>query len=337
MSSSSSPHVRSHGASAGNLQLYWCYQCHRTVRIVARNPSDVVCPRCHGEFLVEVEGTRPRLVVDFTQFDPSPEARLLEALSLILDPPIRQSNLGPQAPQPELRRRSRLIGRETGQDRRDRTSLENDMFRPRRRHGRRNLSLDGEEDLDLESDFHGGPRTWIILRPIDPTRPIIPPPRTRNTASPGIDPRNYFTGPGLNELIEELTQNDRSGPPPAPDSAINAIPTIKIGEGHLNDETRCCPVCKEEFKVGGEARELACNHIYHSECIVPWLRLHNSCPVCRKEVPATSSSDSHDNDDDSDSRDGEGRCSRWLRRRNLWPFRTRDQQVHPQSGENYYY
>ncbi|XP_031373727.1 E3 ubiquitin-protein ligase RZF1 isoform X2 [Punica granatum] len=333
--SSSLPRVPSRDASDTSFQLYWCYHCHRTVRVAVGNPSELACPRCHGQFLVEIDYTRPRLVVDFTQFDPSPEARLLEALSLILDPPIRRLSFVPEDPQPELEDRPRSTRREINVEAgRDRTNIESEISGSRRRRGhRRNRSLDRGEDLDAESDIPARPRTWIVLRPIDPFRPIIPPPRTRNMTLAGIDPREYFTGPGLNELIEELTQNDRPGPPPAPDSVINAIPIVKINEGHLKNDSDCCPVCKEEFKVGGEARELPCNHIYHSECIIPWLRLHNSCPVCRKEVPVTSSSDSHDGD--SDSQDG-GRCNRWMRRRNLWPFRTRHQQVHPRAAAHWW-
>ncbi|KAI4339722.1 hypothetical protein MLD38_024632 [Melastoma candidum] len=63
--------------------LYWCYRCHRTVRMApATNPSDSVCPRCFGQFLDEIDRAIPRPLHDFTQFDPSPEARLLEALLL---------------------------------------------------------------------------------------------------------------------------------------------------------------------------------------------------------------------------------------------------------------
>lgn len=32
-----------------------------------------------------------------------------------------------------------------------------------------------------------------------------------------------------------------------------------------------CPVCKEDYSVEESVRQLPCNHLFHNECIVPWL------------------------------------------------------------------
>ncbi|CAH9130915.1 unnamed protein product [Cuscuta epithymum] len=77
--------------------------------------------------------------------------------------------------------------------------------------------------------------------------------------------------------------NRPMGPPPASEQVIGAIPTVKISESHIAD-SEICPVCRDQFEVGKDAKELPCKHIYHDDCVVPWLRMHNSCPVCRKET-----------------------------------------------------
>ncbi|XP_010245104.1 PREDICTED: probable E3 ubiquitin-protein ligase RHC1A [Nelumbo nucifera] len=112
----------------------------------------------------------------------------------------------------------------------------------------------------------------------------------KNLFTRATDPRDYFVGPRLNELIEEFTQNDRPGPPPAPKSAIDAMPRVKITDTHLKDDSHC-PVCKEEFKIDEEVRDILCKHVYHCSCIALCLQIHNSCPVCWHELQASFDND----------------------------------------------
>ncbi|TQD81877.1 hypothetical protein C1H46_032571 [Malus baccata] len=311
--------------------LYWCYHCNRTVRTASNNPSETVCPRCFGQFLSEFDmSIRPRLLVDYTSFDPSPEARLLEALSLMFDPLMRPFNRELYDPEADSRGRPWYWRRHLGHEGRGAgAEPEVQDLRTNRRRRRRNPSFDGRENWEVESEprTRSRPRNLIIVRPVeDPSNPVGPTHRPQENpvlpAPRGVDLGNYFFGPGLHGLIEELTQNDRPGPPPVPEMAINAIPTVKISEVHLSNES-CCPICMEEFKIGGEVRELSCNHIYHSDCIVPWLRLHNSCPVCRVEIQVCGGGLVELGGSNSG---GEGRTRRhvrWSRLGSLWPFRSR--------------
>uniref|UniRef100_A0A803NGP3 RING-type E3 ubiquitin transferase n=1 Tax=Cannabis sativa TaxID=3483 RepID=A0A803NGP3_CANSA len=63
---------------------------------------------------------------------------------------------------------------------------------------------------------------------------------------------DYFFGPGLEQLIQQLAENDpnRYGTPPASKSAVEALPNIKITEEMLASDNSQCAVCKDTFELG---------------------------------------------------------------------------------------
>lgn len=77
-----------------------------------------------------------------------------------------------------------------------------------------------------------------------------------------------------------LGQNTRL-PPPASKTAVENLREIKMEPSNSQQ----CPVCLKEFDAGTMAKLMPCRHIFHKECIIPWLQKTNSCPLCRYELP----------------------------------------------------
>lgn len=105
--------------------------------------------------------------------------------------------------------------------------------------------------------------------------------------------RQQEATPFENDLFGGVV-NNRPGPPPASTAAIEALPTVKVTEAHLASDPNC-PICKDEFVVGVEVKELPCKHFYHSQCILPWLQLHNTCPVCRHHLQSIDDNNNSNN------------------------------------------
>lgn len=55
----------------------------------------------------------------------------------------------------------------------------------------------------------------------------------------------------------------------------------KALENHKDEEGKSCAVCLEDFEPKQEVMLTPCSHMFHEECIVPWVRDHGQCPVCR--------------------------------------------------------
>jgi hypothetical protein len=112
-------------------------------------------------------------------------------------------------------------------------------------------------------------------------------------------------GSGFERLLEQLSQIEasgtgigRSGNPPASKSAIESLPRVEISDCHIGSEANCA-VCTEVFEPETEAREMPCKHLFHDDCIVPWLSIRNSCPVCRFEIPSEPNRRSSNNEEEN--------------------------------------
>ncbi|XAR54001.1 Ubiquitin--protein ligase [Bertholletia excelsa] len=286
---------------SSGVNTHWCHRCRRPVRIRGHN---VVCPYCDGGFVQELSevadtrrhdffGSHSEDSSDFGFVEPFPD--IMDAFAALM----RQRMAG-RNPNFDIRVRSGMVPEQT-------TSFGSGpwlIF-----HGQVPVRMSEHDAFDFL--FNGSPRTG------------------QRRANFG----DFFSGPGLEELIEQLTVNDRQGPPPAPPLSIEAMPTIKITQGHLNIDSHC-PVCQDKFELGSDARQMPCNHIYHSDCIVPWLVRHNSCPVCRLELPTTSHGNRRPSGGNRSTVGTGGNSSRESTgpnqgRRNffssLWPFRSSNQ------------
>ncbi|XAR63850.1 Ubiquitin--protein ligase [Bertholletia excelsa] len=88
-------------------------------------------------------------------------------------------------------------------------------------------------------------------------------------------------------LFGQFAENENSimGKPPASKTVVENLPSVVLTQEDVDNNNGLCAVCKDEMKIGEQAKRLPCSHRYHGDCIVPWLGIRNTCPVCRFELP----------------------------------------------------
>ncbi|KMT03728.1 hypothetical protein BVRB_8g188770 [Beta vulgaris subsp. vulgaris] len=250
-------------------QFYFCYECNRTVSI--SNPSsssELFCPNCNGGFLEEVENPNPFPPPFSPFFSSSPSSSAADQLA-----PFAPFMFPPSSSPPPINPidlSSIFGGGIANVGGNSRSAFQDpDVFNPLQflqnylqtmRAGGANIQF----VIENAGGDHGGGNFRVPSNLGD-----------------------YFFGPGLEQLIQQLAENDpnRYGTPPAAKSAVEGLPSIKVTEELLNSDSSDCAVCMNEFELGAEAKQMPCKHVFHSDCILPWLELHNSCPVCRYELP----------------------------------------------------
>ncbi|KAL5698572.1 RING-type E3 ubiquitin transferase [Ranunculus cassubicifolius] len=133
--------------------------------------------------------------------------------------------------------------------------------------------------------------------------------REENNGTTDADSEDNVTRAGATEAMQELLNGMGMGqfdelaaaveaslqvigagpsrPPPASKDVVNKLPIITVTKEileRLGSETECA-VCREGLLVNDKMQELPCKHLFHPPCLKPWLDEHNSCPICRYELP----------------------------------------------------
>ncbi len=82
---------------------------------------------------------------------------------------------------------------------------------------------------------------------------------------------------------------------PVPDS--NSLEDVKVPlspedihklrhtEYHKGDSDDKCGICYSELEDKDKIIELPCKHVFHTDCIMPWIRdYHHVCPSCKIDI-----------------------------------------------------
>ncbi|WOL18210.1 E3 ubiquitin-protein ligase [Canna indica] len=237
-----------------DFRVHFCHQCQRDVALLPSVGVDSTCPLCRGGFLEEADlPPRSTALPALTSPMPGPLFPLASA-----DDPFL---LSPPSPIPSLLSRS-------------------------------SNSFELPSPTDLAEALGPGGSSAPVSPPPAPFSPLLflQDYMRQLVAGGHIGTGNlgdYYMAPDVEQLIQHLAENDPNvyGTPPAAKSAIESLPIIKVSAEVVGSDEIPCAVCEEVFEIGDYANQMPCKHIYHKDCILPWLELHSSCPICRYELP----------------------------------------------------
>lgn len=282
-------------ASAGR---YWCHMCAAVVS-PAEGEAEMKCPLCHSGFLEEMETARGATVAAVATDDGDGDGTVAQVYPGGAD---RPSSIWAHAilstVDSSVRRRRNRRQQEAAGDVYDWNDPEFSLRRRRVTAFLRLLHELRDRQLQRLEAAAGVALEGDQLTPFGRSL-FIGAAGGGGGSEHGVALGDYFLGPSLDALVQQLAENDagRQGTPPAKKEAVEAMPIVEIPSGN-DDDTASCPVCLEDYAAGERAREMPCRHRFHANCIVPWLEMHSSCPVCRFQLPAT--------DDKSSCSSGDG-------------------------------
>ena len=102
-----------------------------------------------------------------------------------------------------------------------------------------------------------------------------------------------FINPNTRIVFINNMQNQHQGNPPAAQTAIDKLKHFKMEKKYCKKDDKDpnkleypeCSICLTEVNEGQDTILLPCGHMFHDECVTKWLKIHNTCPLCRFELP----------------------------------------------------
>ncbi|KVH88390.1 E3 ubiquitin-protein ligase RNF165-like [Cynara cardunculus var. scolymus] len=117
-------------------------------------------------------------------------------------------------------------------------------------------------DTNMPRDVHPRPRfTHQSPRAINPIS-------TGNDHNNGVEKlRREVYNPGVQRLSQYNNDDYKS--------------RAKSQESRNNEDGKRCAVCLDDFEPRETVTLTPCHHMFHDNCIVPWVKSRGQCPVCR--------------------------------------------------------
>lgn len=266
--------------------VYWCNICSKMVNPMTE--AENKCPICETEFAEVMDTLR----------DQNDGTDLRSTWAFSLYAPIFLGLMGAMIPS-----LASISSQESSSSRREEEveqERENELVLGRRRrtstfttHLFRGLHFRMVSESESPENNRNMDRSILVIDPFNESAlilrgPNLNHPSSANENAVGIGSlSDFLVGSGLDLLLQHLAQNSPSGyasvNPPAQKAAIEALPSV------ASEEKLQCTVCLEDLEIGSEAREMPCKHKFHTDCIISWLKLHSTCPVCRFQMPSEDS------------------------------------------------
>lgn len=99
----------------------------------------------------------------------------------------------------------------------------------------------------------------------------------------------------ITNLMEAHPQSNAA--PPASNEALRSLDRRPVEASMLDADGKTeCTICIDDMNVGDLAAFLPCKHWFHEECVVLWLKEHNTCPVCRASIEKSGENNASNND-----------------------------------------